>query len=277
VTDINRDLAATLKLTGPAILMKESGKDTVVNELVNALCAVLTKRHPCQQDLGEEADIDEDILEENSEYDWLVIDTALDCIVCLSAALGHSFGELWKVFEKPILKYASSQEPAERCAAIGCIAECVGNMEGACTPYTDKLMIALLRRLSDEDPDTKANAMYGVGLLCEKSDNVQEVTRNYNAILGKLEPVLDVGSTANKRMLDNAAGCVSRMIKRHPQNVPLQEVLPRLVELLPVKEDYQENAPAFQCIVQLCMSTFSALFSNVLGRVSRLIGCRSDE
>jgi hypothetical protein len=258
VTDINRDLAAMLKTTGPAILLREgTGKNTptVVDQIVNQLLAILTKRHPCQQDLGDD-ELDEDILEESSEYDWLVIDTAMDCVVCLAAALGPSFGELWKVFEKTIVKYASGQEAAERCAAIGCIAECVGNMEGSCTPYTDKLMMALTRRLSDSDPDTKANAMYGVGLLCEKSDNEQLVKSNYNTILAKLEPVLqDAGSgKESKRLLDNAAGCVGRMIRRHPGSVPLEEVLPRLIELLPVKEDYQENAPAFRCIVQLCTS-----------------------
>jgi len=251
VTDINRDLAATLKLTGPAILLKADPSELVLNDLVKTLLAVLQKRHPCQQDLGEDEEMDDDLLAESSEYDWLIIDTALDCIVSLASALGPAFGELWQVFEKPVLKYVSSQEPAERCAAVGCLAECVMHMEGACSPYTDKLMTVLLRRLGDEDPDTKANAMYGVGLLCEKSEDVRLVTRNYNAILAKLEPVLDEGATASNRMLDNAAGCVSRMIRRHPQNVPLAEVLPRLVDLLPVKEDYQENAPSFQCVVKL--------------------------
>jgi hypothetical protein len=224
--------------------------------------AILTKRHPCQQDLG--ADEFEDTLEESSEYDWLVVDTALDCVVALSAALGPAFGELWKVFEKIIVKYASSQEAAERCAAVGCIAECIGHMEGGVTPYTDKLMTALVRRLTDEDPDTKANAMYGAGLLCEKSDNVQLVTGKYNTILSKLEPVLQDASSGegSKRLLDNAAGCVGRMIRRHPGNVPLEEVLPRLIELLPVKEDYQENAPAFRCIVQLCRYSHLSLLDH---------------
>jgi hypothetical protein len=249
-----------LKTTGPAILCREgNGKNTptVVDQIVNQLLAILTKRHPCQQDLGDE-ELDEDILEESSEYDWLVVDTAMDCVVCLAGALGPSFGELWKVFEKTIVKYASSQEATERCAAIGCIAECVGNMEGACTPYTDRLLTTLIRRLSDEDPDTKANAMYGAGLLCEKSDNEQLVKSNYNTILSKLDPVLQDADSGkeSKRLLDNAAGCVGRMIRRHPGSVPLEEVLPRLLELLPVKEDYQENAPAFRCIVQLCESHF---------------------
>lgn len=241
-----------LKAAGPSILMKSDKFESLLKDLVNTLLAILTKRHPCQQDLGEDGEMEDDMFEESSEYDWLVIDTALDCVVCLSAALGASFSELWKTFEKPIMKYISSQEASERCAAVGCLAECVSYMGSACTPYTDKLLTVLMRRLGDEDPDTKANAMYGVGLLCEKSENVPLITRNYNAILGKLEPVLDEGATASNRMLDNAAGCVARMIQRHPDNVPLSEVLPRLVDLLPVKEDYQENAPAFRCIIALC-------------------------
>ncbi|KAF2423420.1 ARM repeat-containing protein [Tothia fuscella] len=261
VTDINRDIATTLKLCGPSILVTK-GSQTCVDQIVNQLMAILTKRHPCQQDLGAE-ELEEEILDESSEYDWLVVDTALDCVVSLATALGPAFGELWKVFEKIVIKHASSQEAAERCAAVGCISECVNYMESACTPYTEKLMMTMIRRLSDEDPDTKANAMYGAGLLCEKSDNVQETTRNYNTILSKLEPVLQDGAAGEggKRLLDNAAGCVGRMIRRHPDKVPLEEVLPRLVELLPVKEDYQENAPAFRCIISLYQNNNPAMRS----------------
>lgn len=255
VTDINRSVGATLKLCGPSILMTvdANSQQTFIDRISQELIAILTKKHPCQQDLGEEGDdIDEDLLEESSEYDWLVIDTAMDCVVGLAAALGNSFGELWKVFEKLILRFVSSQEAGERCSAVGCIAEAVQYMAGAVTPYTDKLLTALLRRLSDEDPDTKANAMYAIGMLCEKSDDVTKIRGSYNTILGKLEPVLDSGSTSSTRVLDNAAGCVSRMIKRHPDAVPLAEVLPALLEILPVKEDYEENGPAFEAIVQLC-------------------------
>lgn len=265
VTDINRDLGGVLKAAGPSILVKSEKFESLLKELVNTLLAIITKRHPCQQDLGEDGEMDEDLLEESSEYDWLVVDTALDCVSCLAAALGSSFGELWKTFEKPIMKYVSSQESSERCAAVGCLSECVMYMGGACTPYTEKLLTVFMRRLGDEDPDTKANAMYGVGLLCEKSENVSLITRNYNAILGKLEPVLDEGATASHRILDNAAGCVARMIQAHPENVPLAEVLPRFVDLLPVKEDYQENAPAFRCIIALCKS--SSLFRNLSVRL----------
>lgn len=245
VTDINRDLAATLKLCGPAVLMTDNG--TAVPDICTQLLAVITKRHICQQDLGDE--VDEDILEESSEYDWLVIETAMEVVTCLSVALGSQFGELWKMFEKPIMKYASSQEPTERSAAVGAIAECVGNMGAECTPYTTGLLKLLLHRLSDEDPETKSNAVYGMGLLCEMTTNDAEILKSLSTIFSKLEPLLDAQDQA--RLLDNTAGCVSRFISKHPDKLPIAEVLPRLVQLLPLREDYEENKPVFGMLVKL--------------------------
>ncbi|KAI8931599.1 hypothetical protein NX059_011253 [Plenodomus lindquistii] len=269
VTDMNRDVAATLKLCGPAALMTENG--TVVPDLCQQLLAVITKRHPCQQDLGDEAE--EDILEESSEYDWLVIETALEVVTCLSVALGSQFAELWKMFEKPIVKYASSQESTERSAAVGTIAECVGNMGAGCTPYTTGLLKLLLHRLSDEDPETKSNAVYGIGLLCEMTTNDDEILKSLPSIFSKLEPLLDAQDQA--RLLDNTAGCVSRFITKHPSKLPISEVLPRLVQLLPLREDYEENKPVFGMIVKLYQQneptivqltpTLMPVFEKVLG------------
>jgi importin-4 len=44
------------------------------------------------------------------------------------------------------------------------------------------------------------------------------------------------------------------MISKHPDKVPLQEVLPKLVELLPLKDDFEENMPVYDVIVKLCKS-----------------------
>jgi len=249
VTDINRNIAATLKVCGPAILTSSvSGQaPPVVQQITEIILEVLQKKHICQQDLdGEEG---EDIEEESSEYDWLVIDTAMEVITCLAAALGPNFVELWQIFEKPVLKYASGQEKLERSTAIGTIAECVGNMGSSVTPYTASLMRVFLKRLGDEDPEVRSNAAYGTGLLCEKSTDEKEVLSNYSVILGKLEPLLHDQQQA--RLLDNSAGCVARMIRRHPSRVPLEDVLPALVRILPLREDYEENTAVFDMIVTL--------------------------
>jgi importin-4 len=218
--------------------------------MAQQLLAIITKRHPCQQDLGD--DEEEDILDESSEYDWLLIETAMEVVTCLSVALGPSFAELWKIFEKPILKYASSQEGHERTAAVGTIAECIGNMGEACTPYTTSLLKLLLHRLSDEEAETKSNAVYGTGLLCEKTANDAEIMKSLPTIFSKLEPLLDAQDEA--RLLDNTAGCVSRLISKYGDKIPIADVLPRLVELLPLREDYEENKPIYGMIIKLCKS-----------------------
>ena len=228
----------------------------MVENVIEQLEDIVIKRHACQQDLGD--DPGEEFFEESSEYDWLVVDTALDTITCLAAAIGPLFAEIWPKFQQPLLKYASSQERYERSAAVGSIADCIGNMGAAVTPYTKKLMAVLTHRLSDEDQDTKSNAIYGVGLLCEKSDDEAEVLKSYPMILEKLEPLLPSENqqqqqqTQDARMLDNIAGCISRLTAKHPDRVPLPQVLPRLLQIIPVREDYEENEAVFGMIMQLC-------------------------
>jgi hypothetical protein len=263
-----------MKRCGPGILLTEQG--TVVPEMCQQLLAVITKRHPCQQDLGDEAE--EDILEESSEYDWLVIETAMEVVNCLSIVLGSQFAELWKMFEKPIVKYASSQEATERTAAVGTIAECVGNMGAGCTPYTAGLLKLLLHRMSDENAETKSNAVYGMGLLCENTTNDEEILKSLQTIFSKLEPLLDAQDQA--RLLDNTAGCVSRFMAKHSDKLPVAEVLPRLVQLLPLREDYEENKPVFGLIVKLYQqndSTVQQLTPTLMGVFEKVLGAPEEQ
>ena len=246
VTDINRNVAATIKACGPAIL----AQGDMMKEVVTAITTIITRSHPCQQDLGDEDEEQE--VEGSSEYDWLVIDTALDVVIGLAVALGPGFSELWKIFEKPILKFAASEsENIERSTGVGVIAECAANMEGAVTPYTEKLLKLLLKRLSDTDLETKSNAAYATGQLVYNSTDSNTYLPQYPTILQKLEPMLQ---TPEARIKDNAAGCISRMIMAHPDQLPLGDVLPALAGLLPLKDDYEENSPVFECILKLCES-----------------------
>ncbi|KAM7208388.1 Armadillo-type fold [Naviculisporaceae sp. PSN 640] len=243
VTEINRNVAATLKACGPAIL----ARGEMMTEIVTVLTALITRSHPCQQDLGDE-DEDQEV-EGTSEYDWLVIDTALDVVIGLAVALGPNFAELWKIFEKPILKFASSEaENIERSTGVGVIAECAANMEAAVSPYTQKLLNLLLKRLSDPDQETRSNAAYATGQLIYNSTDSNTYLPHYETILQKLEPMLQI---TDARLKDNAAGCLCRMIISHPDRIPLGHVLPALVDLLPLKEDYEENTPVYECISKL--------------------------
>lgn len=147
------------------------------------------------------------------------------------------------------MKFASSQTNFERSTAIGVIAECTANMGAGVSSFTPVLLKLLLHRLSDEDPETKSNAAYATGLLVFHSTDSATYLPSYNNILSKLEPLLQ---TQRARTLDNACGCVSRMIMAHQDKVPVDDIMPVLVGLLPLKEDFEENKPIFDCITGLC-------------------------
>ncbi|KAI0477917.1 importin beta-4 [Xylariaceae sp. FL0804] len=267
VTEINRSIASTLRSCGPAIL----GQKDMMQQIVTVLGMVTTRSHPCQQDLGDE-DENQEAAQGSSEWDWLIVDTALDVLIGLAAALGEQFAEIWKVFEKPVLKFISSQESIERSTAVGVVAECVAYMGGASSPSTATLLPALLKRLSDEDKETKSNAAYATGQLVYHSQDAATYLPSFPKILSKLEPLLQV---RDSRLQDNAAGCLCRMILANPDQVPIDDVLPALVDLLPLKEDYEENKPVYQCLhtlyahgnttVQQLTPKLLPIFQQVLG------------
>jgi len=87
-------------------------------------------------------------------------------------------------------------------------------------------------------------------MLCQFSGDTAYVLKQYPSILRKLEPQLSDDTSGH--LLDNAAGCVARMIIAHPESVPLDEVLPVLLKLAPAKEDWEVNGPIYQSIVVLC-------------------------
>ena len=220
---------------------------------------------------------DEDF--ESSELEWIVIDNAMDVISGLAAALGDNFAELWKIFDKQVLRYASGGEALGRASACGVLAELITGLEGAVTPFTPTIMNVLLKRLSDEDSQTKSNAAYAIGRLVEKSDDGATLKKAYPQILSKLENLLSIKEA---RCMDNAAGCVSRLILKNKSGVPVSEVLPALVQsgVLPLKEDYQENEPVWKMIVSLYRdgdSTVQGLTKQLAPAMMSVLGDPEDQ
>ena len=242
VADINRNMAENLRYCGPSLIANE----TTLHNVIQMVTDIINKQHPSQIEFGEE---ELAAPEETSEFDWVVVDTALDVVSGLAAALGQSFAELWKVFEKTILRYASSSESLERATAVGVLAECINGMGPAVTQFSPAFLKLLVHRLGDEDPQAKSNAAYAVGRLVEHSNDAG-IVKEIPTILTKLENCLTMDVS---RLQDNATGCLSRMILRHRENVPIKEVLPVLVNILPLKNDFEENDPLFRMICQLCM------------------------
>lgn len=245
-------MSENLRYCGPSLIADES----TLHNIIQIITDIITKKHLCQLEYGDEA-FD---AEETSEFDWVVIDTALDVVSGLAVALGPSFAELWKVFEKTILRYASSSESLERATAVGVLAECINGMGAAVTPFTNSFLRLLVHRLADEDPQTKSNAAYAIGRLIERSEASNILLKEYPIILTRLEPCVEMNVS---RLQDNASGCLSRMILKHRESVPIKDVLPVLVNILPLKNDYEENDPVYRMICQMCKYSLLLPFRSI--------------
>ncbi|KAI9106207.1 ARM repeat-containing protein [Phlyctochytrium arcticum] len=261
------ELVECLKEIGPYAL---SDRAQAVAEVV---LLVLQKEHTCQVD----CEVDDDEMEasvmrrtatkveeddEQAEYDAILASSACDLVGAMALALGPEFGVYFQQFFPLIAKYYKKNKPvSDRSMATGVLSECAEGLKSAVTPYTTELLSILIRALSDEDEEVRGNAAYGVGIIIANTES--DVTSYYAQVLQLLRPLFDVKT--HPHMADNAAGAVCRMITRNPASVPLDQVLPVVMQHLPLKKDFQENEPVFRCIVYLLQNNNPYLLSNMPG------------
>jgi hypothetical protein len=63
-----------------------------------------------------------------------------------------------------------------------------------------------------------------------------------------------IHSRHNGRLVDNVCAAVCRMILARMDLVPLKQVLPVLLQNLPLKQDMEENETVYSCIYHLLQS-----------------------
>jgi hypothetical protein len=125
-------------------------------------------------------------------------------------------------------------------------------MKSEITPTTEPLLELFYQALSDEDPEVQCNAAFAVGLLVEHTR--KDLSPQYPHLLSAIRPLFEnpPNATVSKwKAHDNAAGAVSRFIVRNTAAVPLDQVLPVLINALPLRHDFLENPPVFKAIFHL--------------------------
>ncbi|KAK7204096.1 armadillo-type protein [Myxozyma melibiosi] len=259
-----------IRLCGPAIV----GNNT--EAICTQVLAVLKKQHQCQT---MEDDPEDEEYEDSAEYDVMLIESAMDCVVSLAAALGGDFTEYFRTFFPILQKFCSSSSVGERKAGVGALAEIVNGLKGAVTPWTTQLLKTFTHRLSDESIDVRSNAVYGYGMLAEYSQSSQEITATYTKTFQRLQQLL-VSDAESARCIANICGCVARMCSAHPESAPIDAILPPLVYKLPLTDGFEENDPIFRLIVQLYQgqnATVQSLTGEILKALEVVFANDSEE
>jgi hypothetical protein len=109
-----------------------------------------------------------------------------------------------------------------------------------------------LAGLADPAEEVKRNAAFCAGICCEVLK--ERIAGDYPQILQGLEPLFGMDASSADSVaacVDNAAACVARMIMAQPSSVPMPQVLPAFLRLLPLKTDMTENETIYNCLLGL--------------------------
>ncbi|KAL3814488.1 hypothetical protein ACJIZ3_015756 [Penstemon smallii] len=245
--------------TSIADIIKDFGYMAVepyMPQLVEATLVLLREESICQQ-----TESDSEIDEDDTEHDEVLMDAVSDLLPAFAKAMGPQFASIFSQLYEPLMKFAKqSRPPQDRTMVVATLAEVAQHMGAPIAGYVDAVIHLVLKELGSPDATNRRNAAFCVGELCKNGGN--SVLKYYSDVLSRLHPLFGESEPDNA-VRDNAAGAVARMILSHPESIPLNQVLPVLLQVLPLKEDFEESLAVYGCICNLVLSSNSLMLSFV--------------
>ncbi|XP_047337583.1 importin-4 [Impatiens glandulifera] len=236
---------------GIADIMQDIGFVAIepyVPQLVESTLVLLREESACQI-----TESDDEIEDDDTEHDEVLMDAVSDILPAFAKAMGPHFAPLFEKMFQPLMKFAkASRPPQDRTMVVACLAEIAQHMGSPIAAYIDAVTPLALKELASSAATNRRNAAFCVGELCKNGGD--SVLKYYNDILRLLFPLFGQSET-DDAVRDNAAGAVARMIMVHPESVPLNQVLPVFLNVLPLKEDKEESVAVYSCVLNLVLSS----------------------
>lgn len=237
--------------TSTADIVKEWGYMAVekyVPQIVDATLVLLRKEASCQQ-IESDSEIDDD----EAEHDEVLMDAVSDLLPAFAKAMGSHYAPIFSKLFEPLMKFAkASHPPLDRTMVVACLAEVAQNMGTPIGSYVDRIMPLVLKELISSEATNRRNAAFCVGELCKNGG--EPTLKYYGDILRTIYPLFGE-SEPDDAVRDNAAGAIARMIMVHPESIPLNQVLPVFLKVLPLKEDHEESVAVYGCVCTLVLSS----------------------
>ncbi|ODV86539.1 hypothetical protein CANARDRAFT_27731 [[Candida] arabinofermentans NRRL YB-2248] len=257
-------LSENIKLMGKVAILPNLEDSTNLETLVSQLQLLFKNEHLSQlQDLEDEFNDDDD--QDTSEMDVVIYDMSLEVLVSLSSAFGPEFHTIFTPFKDLIFNQVNTKSKNKRVSTLGSLAEIANGMKSN-NPYLSQFLEIFVTKLqSDKSSEVRGNAAYGVGIIIENSTDDMKLENAYPTILNALSKLLNKADKESLKTEDgddethdvinrtfaNACGCVSRMILKHSDSVPLNIIIPVLFDHLPLVTGFEENEPIFEVIYKL--------------------------
>ncbi|PON68402.1 Coatomer beta subunit [Parasponia andersonii] len=242
-----------------ADILKDFGYAAVepyISQLVDATLVLFCEESACQQ-----TESDDDIDDGDTAHDEVLMDAVSDLLPAFAKSMGSHFAPIFAKLFEPLMKFAkASRPPQDRTMVVACLAEVAQDMGAPIAGYVDRVMPLVLKELASSDATNRRNAAFCVGELCRNGGD--GTLKYYGDILRGLFPLFGE-SEPDDAVRDNAAGAVARMIMVHPESIPLNQVLPVFLKVLPLKEDHEESMVVYTCMSTLVLSSNPQILSLV--------------
>ncbi|XP_065340245.1 importin-4-like [Cloeon dipterum] len=237
--------------------------------IINCITTVLNNETECQKQEGQ-GDDEEDELEEDddddendAEQDMMLFEYASEVLNPLGHAMPNDeFGFVFKKLLPTLInKTKKKWTIGQRSFSTGVIAECMEPLGAAqIANFSGQLMPLLLKLAQDSVPDVRNNSIYAIGEMAYHGKD--PIYRYYPEILQTLSAVIPKNDNG-PHVLDNICGAIARLIVTNVKAVPLDQVFPVFMMHLPLREDYGEIKPIFECVSLLYQMGSPQLAANL--------------
>lgn len=259
-------LEASIKYTGVASLaiLEESTQSTYGDIIMNNILVLLKEKAKCQTVLTQDEEDDED-----GDHDALITDAVCDLIATLAKVIGEKFMEYFQTFSKHLLKYTKANRiHSDRSMAIGCFGEVIVEIGPVAGEHFAKSLFPILKAgCADQMETVRRNSAYCIGILCQNAPIA--TSSMYLQMLQWLYPLCvrssdEVISDAGGADIDNALAAVARMIMvAGPSAIPLDQVIPVMLNAMPLRSDFGEGVSIFNCFCGLATDGDSTMLNNL--------------
>lgn len=145
--------------------------------------------------------------------------------------------------------------------SIATLAEVTQELKEGFTPYCATFLPIAIDLLNNvKDKTMKHNACYCSGLLVQYGGPA--VHQYLEVLYNSLCKALTLDPVKYETVLDNACGALARMINAAPDKMPIDQIVPGILNLLPLRNDFEPAIPIHECIFNLLQANHATV-SNV--------------
>ena len=222
-----------------------------IRHVLGTVLLLLREKTPCQDtehDYGEEEDPAEAVF---MDHDNILVDAVADLIGVLARTCGESFGSLFLPLAEPLFSFCEPRRAQnDRAMALGAFAEVIDEVDSETTAkLAAPLLPVLLNCMETGNYNMRRNAVYCTGVLAAHAP--AQVGPHLPHLLNGLRPHLARREGENWAIVDNTASALCRIVMSAPNAVPVDQILPLVLQAVPLQDDPSENMPVYTMLFAL--------------------------